>query len=345
MDIAALLSEPMLGKPLWAWLLFLGLVMLLLWLDLCVLHRKTHKITLRESLITYGGYVTLALLFGLWIWHEMGGEAAMNYYTGYFLEQSLAMDNLFVISLVFAAFGVPAIHQHRVLFWGILGVVLLRGVMIGIGAALVTNFHWVLYFFGAFLVFTGVKMLWMGDHEPDIANNRMLLWLKRRMRVTEGLRGEKFFVREPDPQRGGRAVLWATPLFMALAAIEIIDLVFAVDSVPAIFAITTDPYIVYTSNIFAILGLRTLYFALAAMLHRFRYLKTALALVLVVIGLKIFANDIFGKIDPAISLAVTLSILGGGVIFSLVKTRRDGQPGPAVADGTQEKTQTEAARS
>ena len=324
MDIAAFLAEPALGKPLWAWLLFLGLVMLLLWLDLAVLHRKTHKISLRESLLTYGGYVALALCFGLWIWHEMGGEAAMAYYTGYFIEQSLAMDNLFVISLVFAAFGVPAIHQHRVLFWGILGVVLLRGIMIGVGAALVANFHWVLYFFGAFLVFTGIKMLVMGDKEPDVANNRMLLWLKRRMRVTDGVRGEHFFVREPDPVRGGKPLLWATPLFMALLAIEVIDLVFAVDSVPAIFAITTDPYLVYTSNIFAILGLRTLYFALSAMLHRFRYLKPALALVLIVIGAKIFLNDIVGKIDPAISLAVTLSILGGGVVFSLVKTRREG---------------------
>ncbi len=322
MEILALLSEPFLGKPFWAWLLFLAIVVLLLWLDLGLLHRKTHAIGLRESLLTYGGYVVLALLFGLWIWQEMGGEAAMAYYTGYFIEQSLAMDNLFVISLVFTAFGVPAIHQHRVLFWGILGVVLLRGVMIAVGAALVANFHWVLYLFGAFLVLTGIKMLLMGDKEPNVANNRLLLWLKRRMRVTEGPRGERFFVREPDPAKDGRVVLWATPLFMALVAIEVIDLVFAVDSVPAIFAITTDPYLVYTSNIFAILGLRTLYFALASMLHRFRYLKPALALVLIVIGGKIFANDLFGKIDPAISLAVTLTILGSGVAFSLFKTRR-----------------------
>lgn len=323
MDILALFTELFLGKPLWAWLLFLGLVVVLLVLDLGVLHRRERVISLRESLLTYSGYVALALLFGLWIWHQMGSKAALAYYTGYFVEQSLAMDNLFVISLVFTAFAIPPILQHRVLFWGILGVVVLRGIMIGVGAALVAHFHWVLYIFAAFLIYTGIKMLLIGDKDPDIANNPILLWLRRRIRVTDGLRGEHFFVREADPKRGGRVVWMATPLFLALAAIEIVDVVFAADSVPAIFAITTDPYIVYTSNIFAILGLRTLYFALAAMLHRFRYLKPALALVLIVIGSKVFVNDIFGKIDPAISLAMTLGILGGGVIFSLIKTRRE----------------------
>lgn len=326
MDLLAILTDPVLGKPLWAWIVFLALVVLLLWLDLGLLHRKSTVIGLRQSLITYGGYMALALLFGVAVWVEFGADAGLAYYTGYFVEQSLAMDNLFVISLVFTAFAIPRELQHRVLFWGILGVVLLRGIMIGVGAALVAEFHWVLYLFGAFLVFTGIKMLFTGDEDPDIANSRILAWLTRRIRVTDGLRGGRFMVREADASKGGRVVWHATPLLLALLTIEVVDIVFAVDSVPAIFAITTDPYIVYTSNIFAILGLRTLYFALAALLHRFRYLKPALAIVLVVIGSKIFVSDFVGKIPPEVSLVVTLGILGSGVAFSLLKTRREERP-------------------
>lgn len=331
MDILAILIDPVLGKPLWAWVVFLALVVLLLWVDLGLLHRKSQVIGLRRSLITYAGYMAMALLFGVGVWVEFGHDAGLAYYTGYFVEQSLAMDNLFVISLVFAAFAIPRELQHRVLFWGILGVVLLRGIMIGVGAALVANFHWVLYLFGAFLVFTGIKMLCSGDDVPDMKNSRILVWLSRRIRVTDGLRGKHFVVREPDPSKGGRIAWQATPLLLALLTIEVVDIVFAVDSVPAIFAITTDPYIVYTSNIFAILGLRTLYFALAAMLHLFRYLKPALALVLVVIGAKIFVNDFIGKVPPEASLAMTLAILGGGVLFSVIKTRRE-ERRPKVAE-------------
>ncbi len=325
MDFFAFLLDPVLGKPLWAWGLFLALVILLLWVDLGLLHRKAKAMSLRQSLLTYSGYMTLALLFGAGIWVELGKDAGLAYLTGYFVEQSLAMDNLFVISLVFAAFAIPRDLQHRVLFWGILGVVVLRGIMIGVGAALVASFHWVLYLFAAFLIFTGIKMLLAGDREPDIANSRLLRWLSRRLRVTDGLRGGRFAVREPDARKGGRVAWQATPLLLALLSIEVVDIIFAVDSVPAIFAITTDPYIVYTSNIFAILGLRTLYFALAALLHRFRYLKPALALVLVVIGGKIFVNDFLVAVDPSISLLLTLGILGGGVAFSLYKTRREEQ--------------------
>lgn len=225
-----------------------------------------------------------------------------------------------MIALIFSFFAIPRQFQHRVLFWGILGVIVLRAIMIGLGAALVSNFGWLMYLFGAFLVFTGIKMWMIADQEPDIATNPILKFLKRRMRVTEGLRGNAFWVREPDAATG-KTVRWATPLFLALVLIEFVDLLFAVDSVPAIFAITTDPFIVYTSNIFAILGLRALYFALAAMIHRFHYLKYALSLVLVFIGTKIFLVGFIGKIPAVVSLSVTFGLIGGGVLFSLWKTR------------------------
>jgi tellurite resistance protein TerC len=236
---------------------------------------------------------------------------------------------VFVIALIFGYFAIPPHLQHRVLFWGILGVIVLRAIMIGLGAALVAEFSWVLYLFGIFLVATGVKMLWMADHQPDLDRNPLLRLLRRVLRVTPGLHGSAFFVRAPHAV-SGRPVTWVTPLFLALCMVEFADLVFAVDSVPAIFAITDDPYVVYTSNIFAILGLRALYFALAAMIERFRYLKYALALVLVFIGAKIFMVGIVGKIPAAVSLTVTIGLISGGVLYSLWKTREArATPGPA----------------
>jgi tellurite resistance protein TerC len=246
----------------------------------------------------------------------------MNYLTGFVVEKTLALDNVFVIALIFSYFAVPRKYQHRVLFWGILGVIALRAVMIGLGAVLVSEFAWILYFFAAFLIVTGLKMLWIGDKEPQIGNNPLIRLLRRRFNVTDEHHGQDFFVRKPHP-RTGRLVWFMTPLFMALVMIEVADLIFAVDSVPAIFAITTDPFIVYTSNIFAILGLRALYFALAAMLHRFQYLKPALAIVLVFIGSKIFVADLLGlgKFPASVSLAVTLAIIAAGVLWSLYRTR------------------------
>ncbi|MFC7332768.1 TerC family protein [Rhodocista pekingensis] len=317
-----LLSTPFLGKAVWLWLLFLGIVLALLVFDLGVLNRKDHEIGVKESLWLSAFYIAIAAAFGGWVWWYMGPTPGMQYFTGFALEKALALDNVFVISLIFTYFAVPRLYQHRVLFWGILGVILLRGLMIGLGAALVTQFDWVLYIFGAFLLATGVKMLLMsGEEETDLSQNRLLLFLKRRVPVTDRLHGHAFFVREPDPATG-RLKRVATPLFLALLMVEIADVIFAVDSVPAIFAITTDPFIVYTSNIFAILGLRALYFALAAMVHRFKYLKYALSLVLVFIGAKIFWNQIYGKVDPAISLSVTFTLLASGVLYSLWKTGR-----------------------
>lgn len=311
-----------LGKPAWMWLAFIAIVIALLVLDLGVLHRKQREIGVRESLLMSAFYIGLGLAFGGWVWWYMGPTAGMNYVTGFTIEKSLAMDNVFVIAMIFTYFTVPRIYQHRVLFWGILGVIVLRAIMIGLGAAIVSQFSWVLYIFALFLIFTGVKMWIMADKSYDVGNAPVLKWMRRRFNVTDELHGEKFWVKLPDPKTG-KLVWFMTPLFLALAMVEVVDLIFAVDSVPAIFAITTDPFIVYTSNIFAILGLRALYFALAAMVHRFHYLKYALAVLLVFIGSKIFVADLvgLGKIPPPISLAITFAILSGGIVFSLWKTR------------------------
>jgi len=317
------------GKPVWVWLSFLSIVLALLAFDLGILNRRDHEIGVKESLHLSAFYIAVAMLFGGWVWWSMGETAGLQYYTGYFVEKSLSLDNVFVISLIFGYFAVPRELQHRVLFWGILGVIVLRGLMIAAGAALVSEFHWVLYVFGAFLLLTGVKMLFTVDQEPDIANNPVLGFLRRHMRITDTFHGHHFFVREPAQNGRNKGRLAATPLFLALMMIEFADLIFAVDSVPAVFAITTDPYIVYTSNIFAILGLRALYFALAAMVHRFRYLKYALALVLVFIGGKIFYAQMVAKPDPLISLGVTLTLIGGGVAVSLLKTRKANEQAPA----------------
>ncbi len=316
------LSADWLGHPAWIWLAFMGIVVSLLAFDLGVLHKDDREIGVRESLLLSAGYISVALLFGAWVWWYLGAQSGMDYYTGFMIEKSLSMDNVFVIALIFTYFAIPRQYQHRVLFWGILGVIVLRAIMIGLGATLVSNFSWVLYVFGAFLVFTGIKMWVIADHMPDIAGNPMLKFLKRHMRMTDGLRGNAFWVRETDPKTG-KVERFATPLFLALLLVEFADLIFAVDSVPAIFAITTDPFIVYTSNIFAILGLRALYFALAAMIHRFKYLKYALSLVLVFIGSKIFLVGIIGKIPAVVSLSVTFTLIAGGVILSLWKTRGD----------------------
>ena len=314
------LYTPFLGTAIWLWLAFITIVITLLAFDLGVLHKDDHEIGVKESLWLSAGYISIALVFGAWIWWQLGTQSGTEYFNGYLIEKSLSMDNVFVIALIFSYFAIPRLYQHRVLFWGILGVIVLRAIMIAAGAALVSQFNWILYLFGAFLVFTGIKMWIIADHMPDIAHNPLLKFLHKRMRVTSEVHGNAFFVRRADPVTG-EVVRWATPLFLALCLVEFFDLVFAVDSLPAIFAITSDPFIVYTSNIFAILGLRALYFALAAMIHRFKYLKYALALVLVFIGTKIFLVGIIGKIPTVISLSVTFGLIFGGVIFSLWKTR------------------------
>lgn len=324
-DILSLLSTGIMDKPLWMWLIFFSVVLILLILDLGVFNRKDHDIGVKESLKMSVFYISIGLLFGGWVWYSLGETKGIEYLTGFVVEKTLAMDNIFVIAMIFSYFHIPRKYQHRVLFWGILGVIILRGIMIGFGAALVHNFEWILFIFAGFLVFTGIKMLFSSDEEPDIGENTVLKFLQKHFRTTKKLYGHDFFAREPD-KKTGKEVWVLTPLFVTLVMIEIADVIFAVDSVPAIFAITTDPYIVYTSNIFAILGLRALYFALAAMIKRFAYLKYALSVVLIFIGSKIFVADMLGlmKFPPLLSLSVTVGILVAGVMFSLWKTKQKG---------------------
>lgn len=322
-DLLLSLSQDFMGKPLWLWGAFLGLIIILMALDLGVFRRNDHPIGMRESLTMYGGYMMIACLFGAWVWYEYGAESGANFFTGYFIEQSLSMDNLFVMSLIFTHLAIPRLYQHRVLFWGILGVIVLRGVMIIAGVVLIEKFQWILFIFAAFLIYTGFHMAFAKDSGDEnlMENNRLLLFLRKHLRVTNEFDGHKFFIRRPGTE-GGKAMLYATPLFLALVMIELSDVIFAVDSIPAIFAITTDPFIIFTSNLFAILGLRSLYFALSAVLHRFQYVKYSLAIILSLIGAKIFYGEItHDKIDPVITLTVTFGLLIGGVIISMIKTR------------------------
>ncbi len=315
-----------LGTPVWFWLSFIGIVIALTAFDLGILHKEDREMGIAESLKLSAFYIGIALAFGLWVWIAKGADSGMKYYTGFFIEKALSIDNVFVISLIFTYFAIPRMYQYRALLWGIIAVIVLRGAMIAAGAALVEQFYWVLYIFAAFLIATGIKMLFAGGGEMDVAKNPAVRWVSARMPVTKELHGEKFIVRVAD-EKTGKMVRAATPLLLALVVINLADLVFAVDSVPAIFAITTDTFIVYTSNIMAILGLRALYFALSAMVHRFHYLKYALALVLVFIGSKIFVADfIIGgdKFPPVLSLSVTFALILGGIGWSLWKTRATG---------------------
>lgn len=317
-----------LGTPVWFWLSFIALVVALTAFDLGILHKEDREMGIGESLKLSVFYISIALLFGIWVWVAKGADLGMKYYTGFFIEKALSIDNVFVISLIFTYFAIPRMYQYRALLWGIIAVIVLRGIMIGFGAAVVQQWYWVLYIFAAFLVFTGIKMLFAGDKPMDIESNPVVRWISSHMRVTKDLHAQHFFVKVSD-EKTGKMVRAATPLFLALVVINLADLVFAVDSVPAIFAITTDTFIVYTSNIMAILGLRALYFALAAMVHRFHYLKYALALVLVFIGTKIFVADFLlggDKFPPVLSLGVTFGLIAAGIGYSLWKTRGAEEP-------------------
>lgn len=312
-------------EPLWMWGVFFVVVLGLLAFDLGVLNKKDHEVSVRESLTMSGVYMVLALLFGAWIWYEVGAQQGSLFLTGYLVEQSLSLDNIFVISLVLNYFMVPKQYQHRVLFWGIIGVLILRGIMIGLGAAAVTHVHEILYLFAAFLIYTGIKMMFIeDDDDKNIEDNAVLKFFKKRVNVTPEIHGNAFVVTKPDPKTGKPARFF-TPLALALIVVEVVDLIFAVDSIPAILSITQDTFIVYTSNLFAIMGLRSLYFTLSVMLDRFKYLKYSLALVLVFIGAKVFTN---GFIDPdpfppVTSLLITIALLAGGVLFSLHRTRAE----------------------
>ncbi len=353
----------------WLYLGFIFLVLLLLALDLGVFHRHAHVISIKEALGWSVFWITLGLLFSIFIFfgyehrwlglgtvpdsmtaapvhHEgagmvynSGSSATIKYITGYVVEKSLAVDNLFVIAMIFGFLKVPGLYQHRVLFWGIVGAIVMRGIIIGAGTKLIQEFNWILYIFGAFLVFTGVKMFFVNEADQDPSNNLAMRWARRLFPVTEQYHGSHFFVRAgsqtageaafpgaatmPDSvvQQAKEGTLLATPLFLTLVVVEISDLIFAVDSIPAVFAISTDPFIVFTSNVFAILGLRSLYFALAGMLDKFRFLSVALAFVLTIVGLKmlthVWLKRILGEHFNFYLLGVVLGILAMGVVASL----------------------------
>ena len=333
--IQAAFFSDFLGTPAFFWWAFITIVVGLLVFDLGFLHKGQKEIEAKESFLLYAGYVAIAFAFGAWVWWARGAQSGLEFFTGYLIEQSLAMDNIFVIATVFTFLGIPRIYQHRVLFCGILGVIVFRAILIGLGAALVMSFSWILFVFGAFLVFTGLKMFKTSSDKPSVQDNLILRLIKKNFRVTDTLHGEKFTVKLPDPKTG-KMVTFITPLLVALIMVEFVDLIFAVDSVPAIFAVTQDPFIVYTSNIFAILGLRALYFALAAAIHRFKYLQYSLAVILVLVGIKIFLVPLGIKIDTALSLFVTVSVLASGIFYSLWKTRNDKPeplPEPLKAEG------------
>ena len=300
---------------LWLWAGFNLFVLAMLALDLGVFHRKAHAVSIREATVWSAVWISLALLFNAGIWYFQGSEAGVQFLTGYLIEKSLSVDNIFVIALIFSYFAVPAIHQHRVLFWGILGALVMRAAFILAGAALLEAFHWIIYVFGAFLIITGIKMALVHDMEIHPENNPVLRLVRRLVPVTSDYRHGHFFVRE-----NGRR--WATPLFMVLVLVETTDLIFAVDSIPAIFAVTTDPFLVYTSNIFAILGLRSLYFLLAGVMQTFVYLKLGLAAILVFVGTKMAIMDLY-KIPSFVSLLVVAALLAAAIGASLWRRRRE----------------------
>ena len=299
----------------WMWILFALVVVTLLYLDLFVFHKKSGEQKIGKVLKICICYISIALLFGLFVIYERGTKTGLEFYTGYLVELSLSMDNVFVISLIFTSLSIPGKYQHRVLFWGILGAVVMRAVMIFLGAALVAEYHWVLYIFSVFLIFTGAKLLLPEKEEKDFKDGKLFKFLSSRFHITPDISSERFFVKKDGKK-------YMTSLFFALILIEIMDVIFAIDSIPAIFLITQDTFVVYTSNIFAILGLRSLYFLLANAVNHFHYLKYSLAVILIFIGCKIFAPLLGIHIDAHHSLIATFSILLLGTLASIVRNRR-----------------------
>lgn len=315
-NIFELISHHITLSTSWMWGIFGIVVVAILYLDLFVFHRHSEEPKLKSTLLQCLFYLSLAVLFGLFVIYERGIDDGILFFTGFMVEESLSLDNIFVISVIFSSLGIPRKYQHRVLFWGILGALILRACAILAGEALVSNFHWILYVFSAFLIYTGIHMVLEKDEEPDFENSKIFKFVNKYFHVSPKIEGEHFFVKHDGKH-------YITPLFFALIIIELMDVIFALDSIPAIFLITTDVFVVYTSNIFAILGLRALYFLLAEMVHRFAYLKYALSIILIFIGSKIFIPHIFGvELSHFISLSVTFILIIGGIGISLIKTKK-----------------------
>ena len=299
------------------WIGFHVFIFALLLFDLGVVQRKNKDMSVGTALWVSLGYVLLALMFGAGVFYFEGSQAGLEFLTGYFIEKSLSVDNIFVFLLIFLHFSVSKANQRRILFWGILGALAMRATLIVAGASAIATFHWLLYVFGILLIVSGIKMLVTINQEPDLSRNRIARFMRSHFRVTEDFEGEKFWVR-----RDG--LLYMTPLFMVLVIVEVSDVIFAIDSIPAILAISKDTFIVYSSNVFAILGLRALYFALAGVIHRFHYLKYGLSFVLILVGAKMTVNTYFGTkvISTEMALLATACLIGSSVLYSMYRTRQ-----------------------
>jgi tellurite resistance protein TerC len=301
----------------WFWVGFNLFVLFMLALDLGVFHRKSHEVSVKEALTWSGVWIFLALCFNVFVWTQFGEKQALDFFTGYLIEKALSVDNIFVFVLIFAYFQIPSKYQHKVLFWGIIGALVMRVIFIFAGVALLAKFHWLIYVFGAILFYTGIKMLTDKDKKMEPEKNPFFKFIKRFVPFTNEFHGDKFFIKQDGKK-------FATPLFLSLIIVEITDVIFAVDSIPAILAITQEQFIVYTSNVFAILGLRSLYFALAGIIDRFKYLSVGLAVILLFVGLKMVSVD-FYKIPVHISLIVIALILTVSIVYSLMKTKKSVQ--------------------
>jgi tellurite resistance protein TerC len=310
--------------PLSIWLIFAVTITFLLVFDLGILHKKDHEISMRESAFLSLAYISIGLLYGVFIWAQLGADSATLYFTGFLIEKTLSLDNIFVIALIISQLAIPTLYQYRLLFFGVLTAIILRGVMISLGAFMVSQFAWILMVFALFLIIAGIKLFFVKEQTEDIKKSRLFLFLKRHLPFTDELHGNKFWVSLPDPALPSKFKHYFTRLFLALCLIELADIIFAVDSIPAIFAITTDTYIVYTSNIFAILGLRAMFFLVNNMLYRFHYLKYALALILIFIGAKVLVAKLLHieKVPALLSLSVTVLLIASGILLSLYKTKR-----------------------
>lgn len=319
-------------ETIWPWIAFNLFVVAMLAIDLGVFHRKAHTVSLKEALTWSGVWITLALIFNVGLYVLRGPDPALQFFTGWLIEKSLSVDNIFVFVLLFSFFSVPAVYQHRVLFWGILGALIMRGILIAVGAVLLEQFHWILYLFGAFLIFTGIRMGLQKETKIEPEKNPLLTLVRRIAPVTSDYEQDRFMVR-----RAGQ--LMVTPLLLVLLVVESTDLVFAVDSIPAVFAVTRDPFIVYTSNVFAILGLRSLYFVFANIIDKFTYLKLGLSIILTYVGVKMLLADIF-PIPTFLSLAIIALVLTATIVASIMRARRINEK-----SGTQkeEDTSTESA--
>ncbi|MCQ2965688.1 MAG: TerC/Alx family metal homeostasis membrane protein [Alphaproteobacteria bacterium] len=317
--IKSILYYPFLHQPMWVWWMFFGVMCVILFLDLGILEKRSREITAKKSFLLFLIYAGITCLYAGWMGWHFSPQMAQNFLMGYIVEMGLSIDNVFVFGLVFSYLNIPKRLQHRVLFWGILGALILRGIVIVIGGEILDKYDFVLLFFGVFLLYSGVKAIFSDEPSINLKDNKLLPFFRHYLRLTNGLRGEHFFVREESHTEPGKKKWYGTPLFLALLLIEFGDIAFAIDSVPAVIAVSHETFAIYTSDVFAVLGLRALYFLIIAAMDKFRYLQPACSLLLITIGIKIFVNEFCFKINDVWSLVVTFSLIGGGIILSLMK--------------------------